>query len=516
MRRPRSYAPPMRLEPADEYAPKGDDVLEALARVPDRDFLHAGVGLEWPRCRRLKWPHLRPNLGRTFGALLSTEAKRPEGVVREWSSSRRSGAITRGRGCRSGTGEGAWGASPRGRQALESAVPPAKRAPAVRPAPKLGAYRAVIDAWIAGRSRGAAQAASHGAADLAALVAEHGAEVSERQVCRYVRRRRGELGDVGEVFVPLVSDAGVEAEVDWGEAKVRLAGELVDVHLFVMRACFSGAGFVIAFRNESQQAFLEAHVAAFEWFGGVFDLVRYDNLKAAVAQVLKGRRRVESDRFVAMRSHYRFESSFCLSGQQGAHEKGGVEGEVGRFRRRHLVPVPEVESIEQLNELLEEACWQDLQRTITGHPATVGERLELERRLAEHVAARASRHQRGGVAAGSTARRWRRCARTATRSRPRWPGCASRPGSARATSAFWHDGRQVARHERLAGKHRHQRAARSLPRSAGAQARQRWRGRWRCARNATAETGPPASTSCGRRSASAQVARRPGGRWSTF
>ena len=61
----------------------------------------------------------------------------------------------------------------------------------------------------------------------------------------------------------MLSDAGVEAEVDWGEAKVRLAGELVDVHLFVMRACFSGAGFVIAFRNESQQAFLEAHVAAF-------------------------------------------------------------------------------------------------------------------------------------------------------------------------------------------------------------------------------------------------------------
>ena len=110
-------------------------------------------------------------------------------------------------------------------------------------------------------------------------------------------------------------------------------------------------------RAETQQAFLEGHVAASGVvLGGVFDLVRYDNLKAAVTRVLKGRRRVESDRFVALRSHYLFASSFCQSGEQGAHEKGGVEGEVGRFRRRHLVPVPEVGSLGELNELLAEAA----------------------------------------------------------------------------------------------------------------------------------------------------------------
>jgi hypothetical protein len=153
------------------------------------------------------------------------------------------------------------------------------------------------------------------------------------------------------------------------------------VHLFLMRSCCSGASFVIAFESEVQQAFLEGHVAALEWFDGVFDVIRYDNLKAAVVKVMRGRRRVESDRFVALRSHYRFDSSFCLSGEQGAHEKGGVEGQVGRFRRRHLVAVPEVSSIEQLNGLLEKACWRDLERTITGHPGTVGERLDQERPL---------------------------------------------------------------------------------------------------------------------------------------
>ena len=111
------------------------------------------------------------------------------------------------------------------------------------------------------------------------LVAEHGADVSERQVDRYVAAKRREIGEV-EACVPLVSDAGVEAEVDWGEAQVIVRGEPQKVHLFLMRACHSGAAFVVAFEAETQQAFLEGHVAALEFFGGVFGLIRYDNLKA--------------------------------------------------------------------------------------------------------------------------------------------------------------------------------------------------------------------------------------------
>jgi transposase len=337
------------------------------------------------------------------------------------------------------------------RQALESAVPPPKRAPEVRVAPALGAYHAIIDAWI-DADREAPRKQRHTARRIwQRLVEEHGAVVSERQVCRYVRKRRRELGDVGEVFVPLATDAGIEAEVDWGEAKIRLRGELVDAHLFLMRPCFSGASFVIAFQDESQQAFLEAHVAAFEFFGGVFDLVRYDNLKAAVARVMKGRRRVESDRFVSLRSHYRFDSSFCLSGQQGAHEKGGVEGDVGRFRRRHLVPVPEVDSMMEFNELLEEACWRDLDRTITGHVGTVGERLEQERRLLNNLP-----RERHDTSEQATPRVDSKALATVRTNRYSVPASlaglkvAARIGASEIT--FFHDGKQVARHERLAGK----------------------------------------------------------------
>ncbi len=108
----------------------------------------------------------------------------------------------------------------------------------------------------------------------------------------------------GDVFVPQVNAPAVTAEVDWGQADVDLAGARATVHLFFMRSCFSGAAFSMASPVETQQAFLEGHAQAFGWFGGVFEEVRYDNLGSAVKKVLKGRRRVESDRFVAMRSHY--------------------------------------------------------------------------------------------------------------------------------------------------------------------------------------------------------------------
>jgi hypothetical protein len=113
-------------------------------------------------------------------------------------------------------------------------------------------------------------------------------------------------------------------------------------------------------------------VLAFAALGGVPARIRYDNLKPAVVRVLRGRDRTESERFIALRSHYGYDSFFCLPGKEGAHEKGGVEGEIGRFRRRHLVPVPDVASLAELNALIAAADLADDSRVITGRPVTIG------------------------------------------------------------------------------------------------------------------------------------------------
>lgn len=137
--------------------------------------------------------------------------------------------------------------------------------------------------------------------------------------------------------MPQVHAPGRTAEVDWGEADVDLAGARTTAHLFQMRACFSGGGVRVGLARGDQQAFLEGHALGFDWFGGVFAEMRYDNLGSAVRKMLRGRRRVETDRFIALRSHYLFESLFTTPGIEGAHQKGGIEGEVGRFRRNRLV-----------------------------------------------------------------------------------------------------------------------------------------------------------------------------------
>src|SRR5918994_3644347 len=169
-----------------------------------------------------------------------------------------------------------------------------------------------------------------------------------------------------EVMVPQHHPLGEEAEVDFGTASVYVAGVLVDVSMFIMRLSASGRGYPRAYLNEAQQVFLDGHVRAFEHFGGVPARIRYDNLKPAVVRVLKGRDRAESERFVALRSHYGFDSFFCRPGIKGSHEKGGVEGEVGRFRRRHLVPVPHVASIAELNERIAAADAVDDRRHVAG------------------------------------------------------------------------------------------------------------------------------------------------------
>jgi len=192
---------------------------------------------------------------------------------------------------------------------------------------------------------------------LARLIDEHGAaELSYSTVRDYVRVRRAEVdveaGRRVEAFVPQEHLPGCEAEVDFGEVWVVLAGVKTKCHLFAFRLCFSGRAVHRIYPTQAQEAFLEGHIAAFHTIGGIpTGQIKYDNLTAAVQSVLygHGRARVENDRWVLFRSHYGFDSFYCQPGIKGAHEKGGIEGDVGRFRRTWLSPMPVVDSLAELN-----------------------------------------------------------------------------------------------------------------------------------------------------------------------
>jgi transposase len=169
-----------------------------------------------------------------------------------------------------------------------------------------------------------------------------------------------------EVFLPLSHPPG-EAQVDFGEATIWLAGRETKVALFVMTLPYSGAIFIQVFPRECTETFLEGHRRAFECFGGVPKRISYDNSAIAVIEVLKGRERKLTREFLRLQSHYLFQEHFCLV--RRANEKGHVERLLGFARRSFLVPVPHVDSLEALNEQLRQRCLDDLAERTRGKPA---------------------------------------------------------------------------------------------------------------------------------------------------
>ena len=193
----------------------------------------------------------------------------------------------------------------------------------------------------------------------------------------YVRDRKHALGLHGRVTcVPQSYAWGAEAQVDWYEAVAELDGVRQTLQVFGLRSMASGGAFHRAYTHATQQAFLEAHEAAFAYFGGVFHRLRYDNLPLAVKRILRGREREQTTRFIAFRSHWRFAAEFCTPGE--GHEKGGVEGEAGYFRRNHWVPIPQAPDLAALNAQLRTACEADWHRMIAGRAQPVGPLMQLE------------------------------------------------------------------------------------------------------------------------------------------
>ncbi|CAN7330490.1 IS21 family transposase [Arthrobacter sp. LjRoot14] len=271
------------------------------------------------------------------------------------------------------------------RQALESAAPP-ERKPRQGVAWRLEPFKSAIDAMLVEDTSAPRKQRHTARRILARLVEEHGAEdLSYSTVRDYVRVRRAqvdvEAGRRVEVFVPQEHPPGAEAEVDFGEVWVVLNGVKTKCHMFVFRLSHAGKAIHRIYPTQAQEAFLEGHIDAFNEIGGVpVRHIRYDNLTSAVTAVVfgQGRQRQENDRWVLFRSFYGFDAFYCQPGIAGAHEKGGVEGEVGWFRRNRLSPMPVAESLDELNDRIRAWEVQDDRRRINDRIRTIGEDFAAE------------------------------------------------------------------------------------------------------------------------------------------
>jgi transposase len=271
------------------------------------------------------------------------------------------------------------------REALACPVPAPRKRP-VRQSPVLDQVAGLIDVMLAEDLEAPRKQRHTSRRIWQRLADEHHVAVSYSYVCQYAGRRRAEIeaehravaGSV-EGFVPQAKEPGAEAEVDFGQVSVVVGGDQVVCHLFAYRLSFSGMGVHRVYASCAQEAFLEGHVTAFGVTGGVpWRHIRYDNLSPAVVRVMTGRDRKETSRWSGFRSWYGFEAFYCEPGLAGAHEKGGVEGEIGRYRRRWLVPVPQVRSLAELNARLAGDDIEDARRHVELRAACVADDFAAE------------------------------------------------------------------------------------------------------------------------------------------
>ena len=188
---------------------------------------------------------------------------------------------------------------------------------------------------------------------------EEGFAVGERTVRQFLAEKRRQAA---EVYVPLVHRPGDEAQVDFFEVTVDEDGRRRKAWKFLLRLMYSGRDFIHLYDRCDRPCFLEGHVRAFAFLGGVAHRVVYDNLSAAVKRIVGLKDRELTERFKALCSHYLFEPCFARPLQ--GHDKGGVEGRGKSIRLQHLTPIlagPDLEAISETARKDVERLWQQRQ-----------------------------------------------------------------------------------------------------------------------------------------------------------
>ena len=226
---------------------------------------------------------------------------------------------------------------------LEYSLPPGYRRQAPVRRPKLGPWQGVIDAILAEDKQRPRKQRHTAKRIFERLKAEHAYRGGYTIVKDYVRQSRISSQ---EMFVPL-SHAPGEAQADFGEAVVVIAGVEQTAHFMVFDLPHSDDCFVQAFPAETTEAFLEGHARAIQYFGAVPTRILYDNTTLAVARILGDGERQKTRAFSELQSNYLFAEKFGRPGK--GNDKGKVENLVGYARRNFMVPIPRASSWKELN-----------------------------------------------------------------------------------------------------------------------------------------------------------------------
>lgn len=182
------------------------------------------------------------------------------------------------------------------------------------------------------------------------LESEKGVTVSLRTVERAVRPYREELRRVALVTVRFETPPGRQMQIDFGEKRVLIGGERVQVHFFVAKLGYSRRLYVRAFEHENQYTWFQGMEGAFAYFGGVPEEVLTDNPRALVTEHNRATRELKlNERFKAFSEYWGFLPRACAPLR--ARTKGKVESGVGYVKRNCIAG-------------REFTSWEDMERHI--------------------------------------------------------------------------------------------------------------------------------------------------------
>jgi len=159
-------------------------------------------------------------------------------------------------------------------------------------------------------------------------------------------------------FLPLEFPIGSALQIDHGEFNAEIDGERVKGYLFVASVPGQVLRYCQVFPTKASEAWGEFHERTFEFFGGIFPRVIYDNDAVLVKKII-GSEREQTNFSLGLEEHYGFESHFCNAA--AGNEKGAVENGVGYCRRRFLAGFPIFKSWETANEFLSSCCLKDIE-----------------------------------------------------------------------------------------------------------------------------------------------------------
>lgn len=237
-----------------------------------------------------------------------------------------------------------------------------KRSPDKQPYPQLGEHREALEAMLLKDSVLPLKKRRKWTRLYEAL-RHHGYQGKYDAVRRYASKwhppeeDRGdeeELSVSPEACTPRVYRPGRAFEFDWSEERVLINGIEEKVCVAHFTLCHSRMKFMFAYRRQQLEMVLDAHRRAFEFFGGVCEEGIYDNMKTAVRKILEGKAREWNREFRLMSSFYCFEPRACTP--KRGNEKGHVERAVQTNREDFFKTRPQVLSLEELNQLMEEEC----------------------------------------------------------------------------------------------------------------------------------------------------------------